>query len=590
MHKGLLLSLLLLGAAGADELYPKASWADRPDPLASTQAVSGGTLNYHPGGGEPSSFNYYLENSASAAMVFGLMYESLLGSNGVTLDNEPGLAARWSISDDKLTFTFWLDPRAKWSDGLPVTADDVKWTYDTVMKSPKTAPFQVDLGRLEKCEVLDLQTVRFRAKFVHWSNLDTCGGFPILPRHVFADKVFEEVHSVFPAVSGPYRLASRVQGSSVTLEKRPDWWGRALASNRHKYNFDRIVCYFYENRDTAFEAFNKGQIDIFPIYTSRQWVKETSGERYERNWIVKQRVDNYNPIGFQGFAMNTRRKKFADLKTRLALAHLLNRDKLNEQLMYSQYKMHRSYFEDLYSPANPCPIRPVPYDKAAARRLLAEAGWKANPKTGILERDGEPFVIEFLERDTTSSKFLAIYMEDLKDVGIELREVIKDWQAWVKDMDDNFNFDMTWAAWSAGVRKDPEGLWSSVEAAKKGSNNYPGFKSAKVDALIEQSKTIFDIQQRHELVRQIDALIAEQTPYVLLWYIDYTRLLYWNKFGMPDWVLGKYGDVDAALVYWWYDADSEADLKDAMAKGTALPKRPFEVQFDSVFKAPPAKP
>jgi len=150
----------------------------------------------------------------------------------------------------------------------------------------------------------------------------------------------------------------------------------------------------------------------------------------------------------------------------------------------------------------------------------------------------------------------------------------KDWSAWAKDMD-SFSFDMTWAAWSAGIFKDPEGMWSSSEANRIGGANLCGFQSAEVDALIEQTKPLFDVAARHAIVRQIDKLIFEEYPYVLLWNTASHRLLYWNKFGTPPTVLGRYSDE--STYYWWADPDMEDELKDAMENNLPLPAHPAKV-------------
>jgi microcin C transport system substrate-binding protein len=126
-------------------------------------------------------------------------------------------------------------------------------------------------------------------------------------------------------------------------------------------------------------------------------------------------------------------------------------------------------------------------------------------------------------------------------------------------------------------------MWLSEEADRKSGNNITGFKNKTVDQLIEKQKTIFDIQQRNDIYRKIDQLIYQEYPYVLLWNIDYTRLLYWNKFGTPPTVLSKYGDESSALWYWWVDEDSAAELSDAIQMNTTLPPHPPSVWFDKVF-------
>jgi microcin C transport system substrate-binding protein len=280
--------------------------------------------------------------------------------------------------------------------------------------------------------------------------------------------------------------------------------------------------------------------------------------------------------------MNMRKAPFDDLKVRMALAHLLDRNKMNATLMHNQYFLHRSYYEDLYGPDHPCGNPLIAFDKDAARKLLKEAGWVANPKTGFLEKGGQPFLIKFLTRSASSDKFLVIFKEDLKDVGIDLEIDKKDWAAWARDMDE-FNFDMTWAAWGAGVWRDPESMWHSKEAKRPSGNNITGFESDRVDALIEKQRAIFDIGERNEILREIDGIVTREVPYVLLWNINYTRLLYWNKFGMPDTVLDRYGDEDSAYSYWWLDYDSEADLEESMETEATLPAKSFKVEFDQTF-------
>ena len=576
-----LLSLWPPGAIGL-ETFPAKDWQDRSNPIASPDALIGGEIAIF-AGQYPKSLNYYLDNNSFSVEVFGAMYETLLGMHPITLKYEPGLAHKWTISQDKKTFTFTLDPRAKWSDGRPISTRDVKWTFDAIL-DPKnlTGPHKVALERFESPVVLDDRTIRFQAKNVHWMNLGAVGGFQILPHHVFAEVDFNKINFEFPVVSGLYRLGDINEGLFITLQRRTDWWNKDAPSAQFSGNFERLKFRFYAERENAFEAFKKGQLDLYPIYTSRLWVNETKGEKFSNDWIVKQKIYNQNPIGFQGFAMNMRKPPFDDIRVRLAMAHLLDRAKMNSTLMYNQYFLHRSYFEDLYDKQNPCPNQPVVFDKAKARELLQQAGWRVNPTTGFLEKNGRKFSFKFLTRQASTDKFLAIYAEDLKDVGIELVIDRKDWAAWARDMDE-FNYEMTWAAWGSGVFKNPESMWSSNEAERKGGNNITGFKDDIVDGLIEKQKSIFDIQQRNSIYREIDQIVFGAHPYVLLWNINYTRLLYWNKFGTPDTVLSKYGNETSAYWYWWIDEDSQADLEDAINEGLPLPPKEPAVYFDEMF-------
>jgi microcin C transport system substrate-binding protein len=577
------LMLLTAGAAAQEDLvFPKSSWQDRPDPLADDHARVGGEISVF-GGQYPKSLNYYLDNNVLSAEVFGALFETLLSMNPLTMDYEPGLADRWTLSPDKKTFTFHINPSARWSNGEPVTAQDVKWTYDVIM-DPKnmTGPHKISMERFNPPEVVDKNTIRFTAKAIHWKNLLAAGGFHILSKSAYQGMDFNTINFEFPVVSGPYQLGDIEEGIWVKLSRRSDWWQGKAESAKNKGNFHTITYKFFAERTNAFEAFKKGIIDLFPVYTSRIWINETGGDGFVKNHIIRQKIHNHKPVGFQGFAMNMRRPPFDDIRVRKAMAYLLDREKMNQTLMYGQYFLHRSYFEDLYSDAHPCPNPTITLDKKQARALLAAAGWTVNPETGYLEKNGKKFTFQFLTRDASSEKFLSIYAEDLKDVGIEMRIDKKDWAAWARDMEE-FNFGMTWAAWSSGIFKDPESMWLSAEADRKSGNNITGFKNKAVDALIEKQKSVFDISRRNDICREIDQLIYQEFPYVLLWNIDYTRLLYWNKFGTPATVLSKYGDESSALWYWWADPDAEAMLHDAVEMEMMLPPKPGTVHFDAVF-------
>lgn len=566
----------------AEEFFPKNDLTVQPDPIANRYAIQGGSICEYLGP-SPKSLNYYLDNNTMSAQVFGSFFESLLDMNPQTLEYDRCIAEKWSISDDRMTFTFWLDKKARWSDGKAITAEDVAWTYQTVVDPANlTGPHKLSLERLHPPEIIDNgNAVRFRAKEVHWQNLGAAGTFAILPKHICQSQDFNKINFSFPVVSGPWRLKELREGIYLCLERRRDWWRNDWPAMQGIFNFEEIQYRFFEDRENAFEAFKKGEIDVFPVYTASQWHKlEDKLSAVRNNWIVKQAIYNHKPVGFQGFAMNMRRPPFDDLRVRKAMAHLINRPMMNKTMMYDQYFLHRSYFEDLYDEQNQCPNQVVQFDPESARKLLEQAGWKANPQNGILEKNGERLSFNFLSRDSSTDKFLAPFQEALKAVGIVMSIQNKDWSAWAKDMDE-FNFDMTWAAWGAGLFKNPEYLWSSREADRPSGSNVTGFKDARVDALIEKQKSLFNIAERHQIVRQIDQLIFEQHPYALLWNLNYTRLLYWNKFGTPPTLVGKYSGESTA--YWWYDQDADAELKEAMRNRLPLPQPPPEIYYDRII-------
>jgi microcin C transport system substrate-binding protein len=158
--------------------------------------------------------------------------------------------------------------------------------------------------------------------------------------------------------------------------------------------------------------------------------------------------------------------------------------------------------------------------------------------------------------------------------------VRKDFAGWMRDVD-NFNFDMTWAAWGAGVFRNPEPMWHSAEGKRHGGGNITGLAIAEVDALIAAEKKMMAASEREDAYRRIDRLVAEAVPYVLLWHTDEHRILYWNKFGTPRTVLTRFGDESGILSHWWYDDDRARELKLAVSEKSCLPPLPLKVDFDA---------
>ena len=549
------------------------------DPIADDAAVPGGTFSSW-AGSYPKSLNAWLDSNSFSGAVSGLMFEPLVDLHS-TEDRPVGvLAESWEISDDKKTFTFHLNPAAKWSDGKPVVAADVQFYYD-VMMNPKnlTSQFRVDLSRFSRPVVVDDHTFKITATEAHWKNFWAAGGLMAFPRQVWADKDFNTINFDFPVVSGPYSLAPDdvKTNRSIRLTRRGDWWGRVKKYNQHKYNFDYLVFKAMEDRTKALETLKKGDFDQYAIYTAKIWATETDFPQVKQNWVVRQNVYNEQPKSFQGFALNMRKPIFQDLKVRQALAYLLDRELMNDKLMFDQYFLLNSYFPDLY-PNNNNPAVPIAkYDPDKARGLLKDAGWQVG-SDGILAKDGQQLAISILHYEGSDLRHLNIYLEDMKAVGISAKIELTSMSTFTKRID-NHDFDMIWANWDAGRLRDPEAMWSSKTADDLASQNYTGFKDAEVDKLIEQQKTEMDLGKRNEILKKIDQRLLALSPYVLMWQSPSVRLLYWNRFGTPKGVLGKYGDERDALEYWWFDAAKSAALDAAMKSNTALPALPAEVHY-----------
>ena len=546
------------------------------DPIASPEAKKGGSY-FTWGGGYPKSLNMWLDYNSFSAAVTGLMFEGLVGMHPTRDEAVGGLAQSWEVSPDKKTYTFKLHPTATWSDGVPITAHDIQFYYDVIM-NPKhlTSLFRVDMSRFKRPEVIDDKTVRITTDQAHWKSFWDAGGFVALPKHAWEKRDFNEINFEFPVVSGPYRLHQALTNRSIILQRRGDWWGRHRKENQHKYNFDYVVYRALEDRTKALEMLKRGDFDLYPIYTARIWAEQTDFPQVKQNWVVRQTVYNNEPIAFQGFAINLRRPLFQDVRVREALACLLNRELMLEKIMFNEYFLLNSYYPDLY-PNNRNPDAPlIKFDPERARKLLAEVGWKVD-NDGLLKKDGRPFELVFLHHGEVVPQ-INIFLEDLKAVGIQGRIDVVSYATHSKRMDD-LEFDLAWRNWGASRLRDPETMWHSKTANEVATQNISGVKDPAIDALIEAQRLEMDLGKRNEIVRKIDRRLTALMPYVLLWQSDRNRLLYWNRFGMPKYVLDKFNRDEAAVAYWWFDPEKSAQLDEAQRANRALPPQPKVVRF-----------
>ncbi len=643
MKKNLALTTLfmLMSSVAVAERFPGPDWVERPDPYASPYAEVGGTLVYA-GSQAPQSFNAYMDNNTFSHMIFGMMYPTLLGTDSITDELAPSLAREWEVSDDKLTFTFFIDERARWSDNTPVTAYDVKATIDAIKNVYCPNAYQVLLHNIDTPVIIDERTLSFTCKEIHWQNLLTIGGLYILPKKIIDDSIvlvskelpkttlsnykkeaaeeykkqfedadkqpskpltedeiydlkilaqaFKSINFNFPIVGGPYKIGEHKEGRYIVLERRPDWWCFQTPSGKGLYNFEKIRIPFFLDRNNAFESFKKGDIDVIAIYSARQWAIDSMGKDFDKNWIVKQNVHNLNPCGFQGLVMNMRKKPYDDIRVRKAIAHLYDKSRMVNDLMFGAYDLHRSFFEDIYD--DPAYINDKPalveYNPHMAFQLLTQAGFRVNKETGKLEypvKDPvtkevtmKPFVVNILTNDKGAETYLAVFNNSLARLGITMSIKRVDFGEWM-NIAGNYDFETTLCAFSGGLRRDPEPMWHSKHMTRKQGVNRAGYSNPTVDALIDSQKAEFSLAKRNAILRDIDKIVCADHPYALAWFIRSTRLLYWNKFGTPDNVLGKRGDELSIPAYWWFDKDSANELKHAMANDLPVAGREAESHY-----------
>jgi microcin C transport system substrate-binding protein len=292
----------------ASQVIPSPGWVDDYDPIASPDAVVGGKVKIALGP-YPSSFNAITNYTYQSIIVFSHLYDQLMEMDPVTLAWSSKIASKIEVSDDQMGFTVHLNPKAKWSDGKPITSEDFKFTLATIM-DPKNivGPFRSTYDKFEEPEILDAHTFQIRAKELHWQNLNALAQFSILPKHALEGKDFNKVDFEFPVVSGRYEIEEIKDGIYVRFNRRSDWWLDDQKRYQGIDNFEAIEYRFYPEREMIFEAFKKGEVDIFGMATSTIWNEGCRGEAFDKNWIIKQKVFNSEPMPYQGYAINMRRE------------------------------------------------------------------------------------------------------------------------------------------------------------------------------------------------------------------------------------------------------------------------------------------
>ena len=555
-------------------------------------APKGGTMRLGVAGGFD-SFNPYVTKGNAAA---GIGAETLtVGSDDEPLTRYGLIAESIEWPADRSWVIFTLRPEARWHDGLPITVDDVIFSFETL--KAKGQPFyRFYYASITRVEKISERRVRF--VFSEAGNRELpliVGELPILPKHYWQDRDFERSTLEPPLSSGPYRITSFEAGRSVVMERVADYWGADLAVNRGQSNFDRIQYEYFRDETVLREALKAGLIDFRQENQAKAWALDYDVPAVRDGRLKKEAIPHGRPTGMQAFVFNTRRPLFNDPRVRQALSYAFDFEWTNRVLFFGTYKRTASFFSNSELAAGGTPedgerallegfrgqvpdtvfsqtARPPATDGSGwpranlerALALLGEAGWQVKDFELVNGETGAPFRFEILIVSAGLERIMLPFRRNLARLGIEATIRLVDESQYINRLR-GFDFDMAMLVWgqSESPGNEQRSFWSSRAADTPGSRNYAGIKDPVVDQLIELIITAPDRESLIVRTRALDRVLLTGHYVIPGWHSALDRILYWDRFGQPAVTAPRGVSTDT----WWFDPAKADALQRIAAAG-----------------------
>ena len=555
------------------------------------RAVKGGTFRDPGFGRYPANLRIlgkeagYVENIT----IEKLCYESLLERHPLTWEySVPRLASHWKISDDKKTYWFRINPDARWSDGRRVTADDVVSTWFLRMDETILSPSeQVTFDKFEEPIAESIYIVKIESKEELWENFDNIAGMSILPAY-YVDQVdgsdfIEQYQFKMMPGSGPYIINNEdiINQESYKLTRRKEFWGENLKQNRYRFNFDAINFFIIKDNDPLiFEKLKKGEFDYMTNYRSRVWVEECTPEKVksiDKGWLKMHRVFAQRPAGTSGYGFNMRKFPFNDKNIRYAFGYLYDREKMNREMYYNQYEMMHSWNSGtMYENEENSKLL---YNPEKAMEHLKLAGFTKKNKDGILINDAGQTLSFEIAAEKGSTYMITPVQNMLKQYGIDMQIINMDGTTEWKNRNER-NFKIYLHSFTGSVHPSFEQWFRSDLADLNDNTNFFGLKDDRIDQLIIDYNKEFDLNKRIEIGKEIDGIVCDIHPVSFGIKRLYTRLLFWDKFSYPEYMLDRFvGSWDSIYYLWWFDPEKVDRLEKAMENDTQLPVSDIDIRF-----------
>lgn len=535
-------------------------------------------------------YNPFTMKGSPPAYLSDLLFETLLtGSMDETASGYGLLAEDVDVAPDRLSATFRLRAEARFHDGSPVEAADVKHTYETLI-SPQASPgYATSLQEVAGVDVVDKRTVRFRFKLPNRELPLTVGSLPIFSRAWGrqADgkaKRFDEVVTDTPIGSGPYRIGPVAFGRDITYARDPNYWGRNLNVNKGAFNFDNITVKIYKDNTARLEAVKAGEFDFMTVYSAGDWARRINGKLFKQGVLVKKDMKHRLPAGFQSYVLNTRRPMLSDPRVREALGLAIDYEWMNRQMFYGGYPRVTDLFgntdcqatgtpgpeelkllepwrgkvpEAVFGPMYQPPVtegegHSLRENLRRARQLLVDAGWTY--RDGALRNaKGDPMVIEFLDSKEGGARTVTPWIRNLEKLGVTLRFATVDYALYQQRLD-KFDFDMISLAFQGTYNpgQEMQEYFGSKRADVEGAGNYTGVKSPAVDAIVTRLTRADTKAELLPACRALDRLIMHSHYLIPQWTLSSHRVVYNQQRLAYKEPMPPYAKAEEWLMFSWW--------------------------------------
>lgn len=510
----------------------------------------------------------------------------LLSAHPVTRNPIPMLANQWAFGADNKTLYFRINPKARWSDGQPVTADDWVFTLKMMRSKEINDPWYNNYYSTQISEVtkFDDHTLAITSG-TEKSREDLLEALPFTPEPSHAIKltanwVKEYNWKVLP-VTGPYQIGELRKGKSVTFDRVKDWWGNDERYFQHRFNPDRIEIKVLRDQNIAWQHFLRGELDTFPLVMPNWWHDKSKTAEFEKGYIERLWFYNQTPQPPMGLYLNTADPLLSNLDVRLGIQHALALDKMIATLLRGDYQRLNTYGSGQGEFTN-TDLKARPFDPALAREFFAKAGFTKAGPDGILRNDkGQPLSLSITYTTAEHAQRLTLLREEAKKAGLNLELNLMDASAGFKSMLEK-KHQSAWMAWSGGRYPAYWEHFHRVNANKPQTNNIMNIDDDRISALVEQYDKAFDFSKKADLSRQIQQRLYELASFVPAYQVPYTRAGAWRWIRLPKVPATPQSD----LLYWpldgsnsgysfggllWIDEAAKAQTRAAIKGGQTFP-------------------